>query len=225
VLAKVAGRSQVIFPGGDGRLYAFDPSKGCLLWKLDCNPPNSTRWTIKARGTRLFFVGTPVVEKEMLYVGLNSDSEAAPAAPLLAIDLREATKATKKAIKWRFHTREFPYGTYSSPVISDAVVYTVSDHPMRLFAIDSGTGKELWRSHEMEYGNAEMFGSPIASGRNLYVPEFTSIRVFRRGRKKHYLGRIQFEKKVFGTPRIAGDMMYVTCRNKLFALRLPRELR
>ena len=31
---------QVIFPGGDGWLYAFAPETGEVIWKFDCNPKN-----------------------------------------------------------------------------------------------------------------------------------------------------------------------------------------
>src|SRR5262249_51387872 len=34
----IKGKSQVIFPGGDGWLYAFEPRTGKPIWKFDCNP-------------------------------------------------------------------------------------------------------------------------------------------------------------------------------------------
>src|SRR5262245_507895 len=37
----IAGKQQIVFPGGDGWLYAFEPTTGKLLWKFDCNPKNS----------------------------------------------------------------------------------------------------------------------------------------------------------------------------------------
>ncbi|MBI3822817.1 MAG: PQQ-binding-like beta-propeller repeat protein [Planctomycetes bacterium] len=38
--ADVKGKPQVIFPGGDGWLYAFTP-QGSLIWKFDCNPKDA----------------------------------------------------------------------------------------------------------------------------------------------------------------------------------------
>ena len=53
----------VVFPGGDGCLYAFDPPTGKLLWKFYCNP----------RGVPLLkwshFLATPVVWENKLYIG------------------------------------------------------------------------------------------------------------------------------------------------------------
>ena len=56
VVARLGGVMQVLFPGGDGWLYAFDPKgtadgKGKLLWKFDCNPKTS-KWVLGGRGTR-----------------------------------------------------------------------------------------------------------------------------------------------------------------------------
>src|SRR5262249_20270063 len=38
VYAEPDGRPMIIFPGGDGWVYAFKPDTGELLWKFDCNP-------------------------------------------------------------------------------------------------------------------------------------------------------------------------------------------
>jgi len=35
---EVKGQAQVIFPGGDGWLYAFEPKTGKLIWKFNCHP-------------------------------------------------------------------------------------------------------------------------------------------------------------------------------------------
>ncbi|MCB1037822.1 MAG: PQQ-binding-like beta-propeller repeat protein, partial [Acidobacteria bacterium] len=34
---EAGGRAQVVFPGGDGWLYPFDPQSGEPIWKFDCN--------------------------------------------------------------------------------------------------------------------------------------------------------------------------------------------
>ena len=71
--AEVAGKPQVIFPGGDGWLYSFTPD-GELLWKFDCNPKNAV-YRLGGRGTANDFVGTPVVYKDMLYISVGQDPE------------------------------------------------------------------------------------------------------------------------------------------------------
>lgn len=72
--AEAAGQGQVIFPGGDGWLRAFEPKSGKLLWKFDANPKASIR-ELGGKGTRSEFIATPVVDKGRLYIGVGEDPE------------------------------------------------------------------------------------------------------------------------------------------------------
>jgi outer membrane protein assembly factor BamB len=74
VYAEVDGKAQIIFPGGDGWMYSFEPKTGALLWKFDCNP-KSAFYVLGARGTRNDFVCTPVVADGKLYIGVGQDPE------------------------------------------------------------------------------------------------------------------------------------------------------
>src|SRR5207248_1022462 len=90
--AQVRGRQQVFFAGGDGWLYAFDPPTGALLWKFDCNP-NKSRYKPGGRGDRGYFLATPVVHEDKLYVGTGSDPEDGPGVGhLWCIDLVRAAE-------------------------------------------------------------------------------------------------------------------------------------
>ena len=73
------GQAQVIFAGGDGWVYSFDPAgdgKGNakLLWKFDANPKTS-KWELGGRGTRNNIIATPVFHKGKLYVAVGQDPE------------------------------------------------------------------------------------------------------------------------------------------------------
>jgi outer membrane protein assembly factor BamB len=72
--AEIGGVKQVIFPGGDGWLYAFEPTKGELLWKFDANPKDSV-YKLGGEGTRNDFIGTPVVHDGKVYIGVGQDPE------------------------------------------------------------------------------------------------------------------------------------------------------
>ncbi len=74
----LGGVPQVIFGGGDGWLYSFDPKgdgngKSKLLWKFDCNPKNSHYALNKA--TRNHIIGTPVIYDGKVYVAVGEDPE------------------------------------------------------------------------------------------------------------------------------------------------------
>jgi outer membrane protein assembly factor BamB len=74
VYGEIAGIKQVIFPGGDGWLYSFEPTSGELLWKFDANPKDSM-YELGGAGTRNDFIGTPVVVDGKVYVGVGQDPE------------------------------------------------------------------------------------------------------------------------------------------------------
>ena len=74
VFAMANGKPQVIFPGGDGWLRAFDPKTGELIWKFDCNPKDSI-YALSGKGTRSDFISTPVVHDNKVYIGVGQDPE------------------------------------------------------------------------------------------------------------------------------------------------------
>lgn len=75
----LGGQPQVLFAGGDGWLYSFDPAgdgKGNskLLWKFDCNPKES-EWKLSGRGTRNNLIATPVIYDGLVYIAVGQDPE------------------------------------------------------------------------------------------------------------------------------------------------------
>lgn len=79
VVAELAGKTQVIFPGGDGWLYSFDPigngdGTSNLIWKFDCNPKEST-WGLGGNGTRSNLLHAPTVHDGLLYIAMGQDPE------------------------------------------------------------------------------------------------------------------------------------------------------
>ncbi|QEG36540.1 outer membrane protein assembly factor BamB family protein [Bythopirellula goksoeyrii] len=76
---ELDGQAQVIFAGGDGWVYSFDPAgdgegNSKLLWKFDANPKTS-RWELGGRGTRNNIIATPVFCNDKLYVAVGQDPE------------------------------------------------------------------------------------------------------------------------------------------------------
>ncbi|GAB5402492.1 MAG: hypothetical protein Aurels2KO_07230 [Aureliella sp.] len=76
--AVLDGVPQVLFGGGDGYLYSYDPEgengKGKMLWKFDCNPKDSF-YELGSGATRNHVIATPVVYDGMVYVGVGEDPE------------------------------------------------------------------------------------------------------------------------------------------------------
>ena len=75
---EVNGQKQVLFPGGDGWLYAFEPKTGELIWKFDCNPKKSVFKPAAGVGTRNYLLATPVAVDGKVYIGVGREPEAGP---------------------------------------------------------------------------------------------------------------------------------------------------
>jgi outer membrane protein assembly factor BamB len=77
--AVIKGQAQVLFGGGDGWLYSFDPAGNAdgtakLLWKFDCNPKES-KYALGGRADRNHLIGTPVIYNDLVYIAVGEDPE------------------------------------------------------------------------------------------------------------------------------------------------------
>jgi outer membrane protein assembly factor BamB len=74
----IDGQAQVIFGGGDGYVYSFDPAgengKSKLLWKFDANP-KTAKLELMGKGTRNDIISTPVIYDNKVYVATGQDPE------------------------------------------------------------------------------------------------------------------------------------------------------
>ena len=78
-VGELGGKVQVIFAGGDGWVYSFDPKgdgdgNSKLFWKFDCNPKIS-KWVLGGRGTRNNIIATPVIYDDLVFVAVGQDPE------------------------------------------------------------------------------------------------------------------------------------------------------
>ena len=75
----IDGQPQVIFPGGDGWVYSFDPKGNGLggsrlLWKFDANPKESI-YMLGGRSTRNHIISFPAIYDDLVYITVGDDPE------------------------------------------------------------------------------------------------------------------------------------------------------
>ncbi len=144
------GRTLVLFGGGDGFLYAFDPvpepGTGALkeVWRRDGNPPELRRKRGEAGG----ILGTPVVHEGRVYSAISREADDhASSGNLSCLDL-----ATGKTI-WEFRKTGF---SISSAAIDDGVVLH-ADNDGFIRALDDRTGEQIWQYDPL----ATILASPL----------------------------------------------------------------
>jgi outer membrane protein assembly factor BamB len=179
----VGGRPTVVFGGGDGFLYGFDPGPtpdGHLreLWRVDCNPPEyrvaKDGKPIKYRDGKGLseIIATPVVWKDKVYVAIGQDPEHGPGAGALncvavtyAADQGKAAATAAETATAKVEWRNTTVGrSMSTAAVTDGLLL-VPELSGVIHAVDPATGKELWR-HDAE---SNVWGSVLLADGKGYV--------------------------------------------------------
>lgn len=247
--AVVRGVPQVIFPGGDGFLYAFDPPTGRLLWKFDCNP-KAAKWVLGGTGDRSDFIATPVVWENRLYIGVGQDPEHKKGVGhLWCIDLERAVARGKvnanhdvspvgdnfdpaapvnrhSALAWHYGglapplaPRDFIFGRTLSTCAVHDGLVYAAEYDGILHCLDARTGKKYWE-HDMQ---ADTWASPLWVDGKIYLGnESGDMLVFAHGKKKSLLKTIETAGRIRTAAVAANGVLYVVPEDpcKLWAFEL-----
>jgi outer membrane protein assembly factor BamB len=209
----VQGRAQVIFPGGDGWVYSFEPKTGTLLWKFDANPKDS-EWVLGGRGTRNNLIASPVIWEDRVYIGVGQDPEHGEGVGnFWCIDATLEGDVTEKGKVWHRGGDDF-YRTISTVAIHDGILYA-SDLSGFLYALDARTGEHYWTYDLL----AAVWGSPfVADGRVYIGDEDGDVAILRAGKTKELIAEPNMGVSVYSTPVARNGVLYVLGRNRVFAL-------
>ncbi|HEX9189789.1 MAG TPA: PQQ-binding-like beta-propeller repeat protein [Vicinamibacteria bacterium] len=210
----VKGRPMVIFPGGDGWVYAFEPKTGTLLWKFDANPKDSV-WVLGGRGTRNNLIATAVLWEDKVYIGVGQDPEHGEGVGnFWCIDASLDGDVTGKGAVWHRGGNDF-HRTISTAAIHDGIVYA-ADLSGFLYALDARTGELHWK-HDLL---AAVWGSPfVADGRVYIGDEDGDIAILKAGKTKEVIAEPNLGVSVYSTPVAKSGGLFVLGRNRVFAMR------
>lgn len=214
VYGTAGGREQVIFPGGDGWLYSFEPKTGKLIWKFDANPKEA-KWALGGAGTRNNLIATPVLWKDKVYIGVGQDPEHGEApGHFWAVDATGEGDVTESGLVWHRGGEDFNR-TMSTAAITDDVLY-ISDLSGFLYALDPNTGEHFWTYDTF----AAVWGSPLVADGKVYLgDEDGDVVILEASKTKKVLGEINMGAAVYTAPVAQDGVLYVMTRNRLFALK------
>lgn len=169
----INGKPQVIFPGGDGWLYAYEPETGKEIWRFDANPKDA-KYELGGRGAKSDFIATPVIVDNKLVIGTGQDPEhyegvghlwcidltkAGDISPEVVEDAKadppKAKKNPNSAVVWHYGgpttpedreklQRDYYFGrTMSTVSVHDGLVYA-GELAGYVHCLDFKTGKPYW---------------------------------------------------------------------------------
>ena len=224
----IGGRQQLLFPGGDGWLRAFEPETGKLLWKFDCNPRNANP------NERNEIIAVPVVHEGKVYIGLGQDPENGagigwlgcidptkpkqiPADGDISAELGIAPAMRpnpNSGLVWSTGGVRGFGRTMSTCAIHDGLVYAAELNGY-LHCIDAQTGKTYW-SHDLR---SMIWGSPLwVAGEILIGTDDGELWIFKHGKQARAPEKINLGSPIRSTPVVANGVLYVMTATMLYAI-------
>jgi outer membrane protein assembly factor BamB len=238
----VNGKTQIIFPAGDGAVYSLEPDTGEIIWKFQMNPVEAT-YELGGRGTRNECIATPVFFENSVIVAVGQDPEhgegvghiyridstkTGDISPEIGGVKGQKGKGEKKnpnsGVIWHVGgTEQKADGekehrfrrTISTVAIKDGLVYA-ADLSGYLKCMDLKDGKVHWE-HDLK---AAVWGSPmIVDGKVLLGDEDGKLTILAHGKELKVLKEAEFGSAIYSTPTICNGNFYVSTRDKLFAIK------
>jgi outer membrane protein assembly factor BamB len=231
VVTEIGGRAMILFGGGDGVLYAFEPLDSSTgngkthtlkkIWQYDCNPSDYRRrdgqkipyssWNSKSPEGPSEIIATPVVYKDRVYVAIGQSPIHGPGKGMLScIDAATGQKIWENRRVDR---------SLSNAAIHDGLLY-ISDFSGRLHCFDADTGEEYWQ-HEL--GAGVWCASPVVVDDKVYIStERNELWVLKADREKQMLSRCRIKSMAI-TPAVQNGVFYFPTQHRLFALKIKSD--
>jgi hypothetical protein len=216
----------LIYGGGDGFCYGFNPSPvkdeeglGILkeIWRFDCNPPNYRQKDGKpikyaTHDGPSEIIATPVFYKGRVYVAIGQDPEHGEGlGNLSCIDASKTGDITTSGRVWTYDKLNRTISTVS---IADDILY-VADFAGVLHCLDPETGQVHW-THKT---GSHIWGSTLVADGKVYLGnEAGDLMVFAASKDKKVIGSVNLGAPVYSTPVAANGVLYVASQTHLYAL-------
>lgn len=209
-VATLAGRRQVLFPGGDGRLYAFVPESGELLWRHDGNAFPGEPLTGRARNA---LVASPVVAEGRVLVALGRDPEEGSGRGSVWAIHPPRRGAGYPGVDWFFGDEQFGRAI-ADVAVANGIVYA-ADLNGFVVAIDLATGERFWRHDVL----APVWATPAVIEDRLWIADTDGdIEVLATGRTLEVVAALRAGAPVYRAPVWSDGSLYLLAGGRLVAL-------
>lgn len=234
-LAQLNGRTVVVFCGGDGVIYAFEPLAPAAeagnsgegngdapvatlkkVWQFDCDPAAPKRDVHRYLRNRKEgpsnILSMPVFHDGRLYVTVGGDLWWGKyEAWLKCIRMSGSGDVTRTAEIWSLPLDRH---SMSTPAIADGLVYA-ADCRGNLYCVEAETGQTRW-SHKMM---GSYWASPlVADGKMFIGTRSGKFHTLAAGREKKILAEIDLDSKISASAIAANGVLYLATMDRLYAV-------
>ncbi|MBD3267406.1 PQQ-binding-like beta-propeller repeat protein [bacterium] len=208
----------VVFGGGDGYCYGFDPLKLgenqslVELWRFNCIPEAYQKHKYTSANGPSEIISTPVIHDGLAYACIGQDPENGDGAGFLAcIDASKRGDITKNGAVWTYKKIR---RSLSTPSIVNDLLF-IADYAGFVRCLDAKTGKEYWVHDTFSC----IWGSTLAVDGKIYIGnEDGFLIVLKADKKKEVLATIDMGASVYSTPVVANGVLYVSTQTHLYAV-------
>jgi outer membrane protein assembly factor BamB len=227
-LGEVAGRPFVVFAGGNGVVYGFEPYDGSpgsssgapaklkKVWEFDFDPgaPKGDihPYMTNRRESPSNIYGMPVWHKDKVYVAGGGDVFwGKNQAWLKCIDPSKTGDITTNGLVWSYPLQKH---VMSTPAIFNGLVF-IADCGRKVHCVDAATGEACW-TQDIE---GEVWASPLVADGKVYLgTRAGQFWVFAAAREKRVLSQTKFPAAISGTATAANGALYIATANRLYAV-------
>jgi outer membrane protein assembly factor BamB len=216
----VDGKPLIIYGGGDGVCYAFNPNPvkeddSAFLkkvWWYDCNPPERKKIRYPGADGPSEINATPVFWKNRVYTAVGQDPEHGEGVGILTcIDATKTGDITQTGKIWSYDKIHRSLSTAS--ITPDGLLF-IGDFSGYLHCFDAETGKLYW-VHDLK---AHIWGSTLVADGKVYIgDEDGDLAVFAASKEKKLISETNLGAPVYSTPVAANGVLYVSSNTHLFA--------
>lgn len=220
-MGKVGGKDMLIWGGGDGYAFGFDPKPVRNedeeldvfkeLWRYDCNPLDyRTREGVQIKYATYRgpseVIGTTVIADGLVYAAIGQDPEHGDGVGMLSC----INPATGKPA-WTYKEIGRSISTAS---VKDGLIY-IAEYDGDLHCLDAKTGKAHW-VHETQ---SRIWGSTlVADGKVLLPTEDGDLHILAAAKEKKVLNTVNFGAPVYSSPIVANNILYIATMTHLYAI-------
>lgn len=195
VAIRVDDRDEII-ASSQGKVYAYDPQDGTVLWTC--------------RGNSVEVIPTPVVGHGLLYCCSGR------VGPTLAIRPGGSGDVTATRVAWQVPTGS-PF--VPSPLLYGDYLYMVNDMASVARCYDARTGQRMWQGRLGEPANEGFSASPVGvDGKVFFTNDQGETFVLAAGPEFELLHVNRMNERMLATPALVDGRWYVRTEKHLYCI-------